>query len=89
MIARRTLLAAGLSAIAAPLASFAQQKPPKVARIGFLGATSASSYANRMKAFGAGLRDLGYVEGKNIIIEYRWADVSTSASPPWRRNWCR
>ena len=74
MIARRTFLVAGLGAIAAPLASFAQQKAAKVARIGFLGAGSASVWASRLEALRAGVRDLGYVEGKNIIIEYRWAE---------------
>ena len=61
-------------ALAAPLACFAQQQRSKVARIGLLEAASASSYANRREALIAGLRELGYVEGKNIIIEYRWAE---------------
>jgi putative ABC transport system substrate-binding protein len=74
VIARRTLLAAGLGAIAAPLAAFAQQKPPKLARIGYLDASSASHAASRLDVLRAGLRDLGYVEGKNIVIEYRWAE---------------
>jgi putative ABC transport system substrate-binding protein len=60
-------------AFGAPLAAFAQQKG-KVWRIGFLGATSASGLAGRVEALRAGLRDLGYVEGKNIVIEYRWAE---------------
>jgi putative ABC transport system substrate-binding protein len=64
---------AGLWALAMPLASFAQQ-PPKVARIGFLGAVSAAGYASRVDALRAGLRDLGYHEGKNLAIEFRWAD---------------
>ena len=71
---RRLVLALGAGALAAPLASFAQQKPAKVARIGFLGAASASGFASRVEALRAGLRDLGYVEGKNILIEFRWAD---------------
>jgi putative ABC transport system substrate-binding protein len=62
-----------LSALAAPLTSFAQQKG-KVWRIGFLGAASASGLAGRVEALRAGLRDLGYVEGKSIVIEYRWAE---------------
>ena len=71
---RRFVLALGAGALAAPLASFAQQKPPKVARIGFLGGSSASVSASRVEALRAGLRDLGYVEGKNIVIEFRWAE---------------
>ncbi len=58
---------------AAPLTAFAQQKG-KVWRIGFLGLTTASSTASRVEALRAGLRDLGYVEGKNIVIEFRWAE---------------
>ncbi|MGH8649139.1 MAG: ABC transporter substrate-binding protein [Burkholderiales bacterium] len=71
---RRIVLALGAGALAAPLASFAQRQPAKVARIGFLGAASASGLASRVEALRAGLRDLGYVEGKNIVIEYRWAE---------------
>jgi putative tryptophan/tyrosine transport system substrate-binding protein len=55
-----------------PLAARAQQ--PKVARIGYLGLVSASWHAPRANAFRAGLRDLGYVEGKDIVIEFRWAE---------------
>ena len=73
---RDVLFALGASALAAPLASFAQRQPAKVARIGFLGAGSASAsvWANRVDALREGLRALGYVEGKNILIEYRWAE---------------
>jgi putative ABC transport system substrate-binding protein len=45
-----------------------------VYRIGFLGTASASAQAKRVEALRAGLRDLGYVEGKNIVIEFRWAE---------------
>jgi putative tryptophan/tyrosine transport system substrate-binding protein len=55
-----------------PLAAYAQQT--KVARIGFLGLDAASSHAVRLAALRAGLRDLGWVEGTNLLIEYRWAD---------------
>ena len=78
---RRLVLALGAGALAAPLASFAQQKPAKVARIGFLDAASASANANRVEALRAGMRDLGYVEGKNIVIEYRWADGNYDRLP--------
>ena len=62
-----------LALIAAPLAANAKQ-PAKTPRIGFLGPTSASGLASRLEALQAGLRDFGYVEGKNIVIEYRWAE---------------
>ena len=58
---------------AAPLAAGAQQ-PPKIPRIGFLGATSRSAGAPFLEAFRQGLRELGYVEGQNIFIDYRWAE---------------
>jgi putative tryptophan/tyrosine transport system substrate-binding protein len=57
-----------------PLAADAQQ-PGKVYRIGFLGAGSAPGYASSIAALRQGLRDLGYVEGRNIVIEFRWADM--------------
>ncbi|MBI3371244.1 MAG: ABC transporter substrate-binding protein [Betaproteobacteria bacterium] len=59
--------------LAAPLATDAQQ-PARLYRIGFLGPASASGSVSEVDAFRAGLHDLGYVEGKNIVIEYRWAD---------------
>ncbi len=73
MITRRVFvgsLTGGL--LAAPLA--AAQQAGKVWRIGYLGVGTASAYANRIEALRAGLRDLGYVEGKNVVIEYRWAE---------------
>jgi putative ABC transport system substrate-binding protein len=57
----------------APLVSFAQQLA-KVPRIGFLGNSTAALEANLVGPFRDGLRDLGYVEGRNIVIEYRWAE---------------
>jgi putative tryptophan/tyrosine transport system substrate-binding protein len=50
------------------------QQPGKMHRIGFLGAPSRSFFAARMEGFRQGLRDLGYIEGKNILIEYRYAE---------------
>jgi putative tryptophan/tyrosine transport system substrate-binding protein len=70
----------GGAAAAWPLAARAQQ-PAKVARIGFLGSASASGYANQLAGFRAGLRDLGYVEGTNAIIEYRWAEGNYERLP--------
>src|SRR6516165_7652339 len=62
------------SATVWPLAARAQQ-PAKIARIGWLGLGPAATQSNRVKALRAGLRDLGYVDGKNIVIEFRWADT--------------
>ena len=50
------------------------QQPGKVPRIGFLVATDSSFYSSRIEAFRQGLRELGYVEGKSIAIEYRFAE---------------
>jgi len=68
-----------------PLAAVGQQ-PAKVVRIGFLGPNSASSTAGRMEALRAGLRDLGYVEGTNLIIESRWADGNYERLPALARD---
>src|SRR5215472_10603371 len=43
-------------------------------RIGFLGNTTAALEANLIEPFRQGLRDLGYEEGRNVTIEYRWAE---------------
>src|SRR5215211_869729 len=56
-----------------PLPLSAQQ-PVKVPQIGYLGFGSASAWANRVEAMRVGLRELGYIEGKNIVIEFRWAE---------------
>jgi len=50
------------------------QQPGKIPRIGYLTGTSLSGMANRIEPFRQGLRDLGYAEGKNIVIEWRGAD---------------
>src|SRR5262250_3416632 len=50
------------------------QQTGKIPRIGFLEATFASTIPARLEAFRQGLLELGYVEGKNIHIDYRWAD---------------
>jgi putative ABC transport system substrate-binding protein len=50
------------------------QQPKKIPRIGFLGTASASVVADRVEAFREGLRKLGYLEGKNIVIEYRFGE---------------
>ena len=52
----------------------AEAQPKKIPRIGFLSATSLSTISARVEAFRQGLREIGYVEGKNIVIEYRYAE---------------
>ena len=66
---RKLLVALGASALAAPHISFAQQRG-KVWRIGFLALTSGPD--RLVDAFREQLRALGYVEGSNLSIEYRW-----------------
>ena len=57
------------------------QQPTKIPRIGTLYAGSPSTQAARIEAFRQGLRELGYVEGKNIIIEYRYAEGKFNRLP--------
>jgi putative ABC transport system substrate-binding protein len=70
---RKVVIAFGAGALAAPFGSFAQQQG-KLWRIGFLDGASAVDRAETVEAMRAGLRDLGYIENKNILIEFRWAE---------------
>jgi putative ABC transport system substrate-binding protein len=70
---RKLIVALAASAFAAPLICVAQPSP-KVVRIGLLEAAAAAISVNRNNALIAGLRNLGYVEGKNLVIERRWAE---------------
>ena len=71
-------LAGGL--LAAPLAAEAQE-PTRVWRIGFLGAGVYSSGDPRVEALRRGLRELGYAEGRNLAIEFRWAEGNSNRLP--------
>jgi putative ABC transport system substrate-binding protein len=73
------VIAGGL--LAAPLAAEAQQAVAKVSRIGMLETTSMVLNAANIEAFRQGLRELGYVEGRNYIIEYRSADGRSERFP--------
>jgi putative tryptophan/tyrosine transport system substrate-binding protein len=70
---RRFLLTSLAGALAAPLGAGAQQAG-RVYRIGFLGGGSPSGNAPHVAALRLGLRDHGYLEGKNVTLEFRWAE---------------
>src|SRR4029450_9668895 len=71
---RRTFITmVGGSILATPLPAHTQQTA-KVPLIGFLGLASASSSTRQLESLRAGLRDLGYREGQNVVIDYRWAE---------------
>jgi len=70
---RKLIVALGASALVSHLSSFAQPQA-KVWRVGYLGLSSASGFVPQIEALRTGLRDYGYIEGKNLVIEFRWAD---------------
>ena len=72
---RDFLTAAGGIAAVSPLRSFAQQAP-KLPMIGFMGAATPTAWAPWTSAFVRRLEELGWVDGKTIKIEYRWAEGS-------------
>jgi putative ABC transport system substrate-binding protein len=78
---RKVIVAFGAGALTASFGSFAQQPTTKMHRIGFLGPTSAAGIASRLEALRIGLRELGYVEGKNLVIEFRWAESNYERLP--------
>ena len=70
---RRKLVLGAAALLSAPLASFAQRSH-KVWRIGFLTIGTVTSAGGQLDAFRRGLNELGYIEGRNFIIEPRWAE---------------
>ena len=71
---REFLVATGLTTFSAPFASLAQQRPARIPRIGYIDTSSADIAGIRLDRLRAGLRDLGYSEGRNIVLEVRWAE---------------
>jgi ABC-type uncharacterized transport system substrate-binding protein len=79
---RKTVISFALCAMLFALCPSAEaQQPTKIPRIGYLSASSASSISSRVEAFRQGLRELGYIEGKNIVIEQRYAEGKPDRVP--------
>jgi putative tryptophan/tyrosine transport system substrate-binding protein len=81
VIDRRTFIGTAGGLLAAPFAALSQQPLPKVYRIGYLGTQRASDYEARLEALRMGLRELGYVEKRNIVIEFRAAEGNYDRLP--------
>jgi putative ABC transport system substrate-binding protein len=79
MMRRREFITLLGGAAVWPIAASGQQ--PAVPVIGFLGGTSAETSVKRLEAFRKGLRETGYVEGRNVAIEFRWAGAREDQLP--------
>ena len=80
MTRKITVLALAAMFFALCVSAWAQQ-PTKIPRIGYLDAVSLSAAAGRIEAFRQGLRDLGYIDGRNIMVEYRSAEGKVDRLP--------
>ena len=78
---KKIILLALCSMLLAPCSAAEAQQATKVPRIGYLTASSFSAQSARIEAFRQGLRELGYIEGKNIVIEYRSAEAKLDRLP--------
>lgn len=76
---RREFVSLFVSAAAWPFAAYAQQQPMPV--VGYLGIESSAQFAGRVSAFREGLSSAGYDEGRNVLIEYRWANSKSDRLP--------
>lgn len=73
---RQILMALGAGALTAPHCALAQPKPPKIPHIGYLSQGSEASRGTFLGAFRDGLRDLGWIDGKNIVIDVHWSPAA-------------
>ena len=78
---RRRFVALVGGAAACPLAARAQQQTGKIRRIGYLSSGTASGAPGLLEAFGQQLRELGWIEGQNIVIDYRFAEGQSDRLP--------
>jgi putative ABC transport system substrate-binding protein len=78
---RRILVCLLLTVLPPTVLPAEAQQPARVPRIGYLSATSPSAISDRTEAFRQGLSELGYVEGKNIVIEWRYAEGKLDRLP--------
>ena len=78
---RRDFISVLGGAVAFPLVALAQQ-PAGLPTIGFLSNASPDAFLDRLDAFRSGLRDIGYVEDRNVAIKYRWAEGHNDRLPP-------
>ena len=85
MTSRRAFIATLALAVLPPVVAETQQGG-KTWRLGFLGGGSPSGYAPHVEALRLGLRDHGYVEGRDVTIEYRWADGRYDRLPALARS---
>jgi putative tryptophan/tyrosine transport system substrate-binding protein len=76
---RNFILTLAGAALPSPFAARAQQAALPV--IGFLGSDTPALYVDRLQAFRAGLKEMGYVEGENVAIDYRWAEGANERLP--------
>lgn len=89
MTTRRKLLAAFGAAAIAPLAALAQKQSAKIPRVGYLFSFTHAEGQHLWEACRRGLRELGYVEGRNIVLEPRWAEGRHDRLPDLARQLVR
>jgi len=84
-----SITAAATALLLALCASAAAQQPKKIPRVGYLQAPPAAAVATRTDAFRQGLRELGYFEGKNIVVDWRFGEGIPKRVPEIGRASCR